>query len=109
MAMQQHEASQAPPTGVSRRRFLLLIGAGLNAIAALDVVSGNLAAAKSGSPLTLGWGENGTLLASDYSALLEHTRRMTFLDENQAALLTAEARFLKSQSSTLPATWSLPR
>ena len=29
------------------------------------------------------------LLASDYSALLEHTRRMTFLDENQAALLTA--------------------
>jgi glucosamine--fructose-6-phosphate aminotransferase (isomerizing) len=63
---------------------------GLNAIAALDVASGNLAAAKSGSPLTLGWAENGTLLASDYSALLEHTRRMTFLDENQAALLTAD-------------------
>ncbi len=35
MAMQQHDASQAPPTGVSRRRFLLLIGAGLNAIAAV--------------------------------------------------------------------------
>jgi len=34
MAMQQHDASQAPPTAVSRRRFLLLIGAGLNAIAA---------------------------------------------------------------------------
>ena len=33
MAMQQHDASQAPPTAVSRRRFLLLIGAGLNAIA----------------------------------------------------------------------------
>jgi len=64
--------------------------AGLNAIAALDVASGNLAAAKSGSPLTLGWAADGTLLASDYAALLEHTRRMTFLDENQAALLTAD-------------------
>jgi glucosamine--fructose-6-phosphate aminotransferase (isomerizing) len=64
--------------------------AGLNAIAALDVASGNLAAAKSGSPLTLGWAEDGVLLASDYSALLEHTRRMTFLEENQAALLTLD-------------------
>ncbi|MCC7371861.1 MAG: glutamine--fructose-6-phosphate transaminase (isomerizing) [Chloroflexi bacterium] len=63
---------------------------GLNAIAALDVKSGCLAAAKSGSPLTLGWAEGGMLLASDYAALLEHTRRMTFLDENQAALLTPD-------------------
>ncbi|MFN8524284.1 MAG: glutamine--fructose-6-phosphate transaminase (isomerizing) [Chloroflexota bacterium] len=63
---------------------------GLNAIAVLDVASGNLAAAKSGSPLTLGWSDSGSMLASDYSALLEHTRRMTFLDEQQAALLTPE-------------------
>ena len=63
---------------------------GLNAVAALDVASGHLAAAKSGSPLTLGWTEGGALLASDYSALLEHTREMTFLDEHQAALLTPD-------------------
>jgi glucosamine--fructose-6-phosphate aminotransferase (isomerizing) len=63
---------------------------GLNAIAALDVRSGCLAAAKNGSPLTLGWANEGMLLASDYSAILEHTRRMTFLDENQAALLTPD-------------------
>jgi glucosamine--fructose-6-phosphate aminotransferase (isomerizing) len=63
---------------------------GLNAVAVLDVASGHLAAAKSGSPLTLGWAPDGALLASDYSALLEHTRRMTFLDEHQAALLTPE-------------------
>jgi glucosamine--fructose-6-phosphate aminotransferase (isomerizing) len=30
------------------------------------------------------------LLASDYSAILEHTRQMTFLDEDQAALLTPD-------------------
>ena len=63
---------------------------GLNAIAALDVRSGCLAAAKSGSPMTLGWASDGMLLASDYAALLEHTRRMTFLDESQAALLTPD-------------------
>jgi len=63
---------------------------GLNAIAALDVRSGCLAAAKNGSPMTLGWATDGMLLASDYAALLEHTRQMTFLDENQAALLTPD-------------------
>src|SRR3712207_6082314 len=63
---------------------------GLNAVAVLDVASGHLAAAKSGSPLTLGWAPDGVLLASDYSALLEPPRRMTFLDEHQAALLTPE-------------------
>ncbi len=34
---------------------------GLNAIAVLDVDSGQLAAAKSGSPLVLGWGEHGNM------------------------------------------------
>jgi len=63
---------------------------GLNAVAVLDIRTRHLAAAKTGSPLTLGWSADGSLLASDYSALLEHTRRMTFLDENQAALLTPE-------------------
>src|SRR5262245_30971115 len=60
---------------------------GLNAIAVLDVSTGQLAAAKSGSPLVLGWGEEGNFLASDYSALLEHTRRVTFVDDRQAALI----------------------
>ena len=63
---------------------------GLNAVAALDIRTRHLAAAKSGSPLTLGWAPDGNMLASDYSALLEHTRTMTFLDENQAALLTPD-------------------
>jgi glutamine---fructose-6-phosphate transaminase (isomerizing) len=60
---------------------------GLNAIAVLDVRTGQLAAAKNGSPLVLGWSEGGNLIASDYSALLEHTRRVTFVEDGQAALL----------------------
>ena len=63
---------------------------GLNAIAVADVAAGQIAAAKSGSPLVLGWTEHGHLLASDFSALLEHTRRVTFVDDGQAVLLSRE-------------------
>jgi glucosamine--fructose-6-phosphate aminotransferase (isomerizing) len=60
---------------------------GLNAIGVLDTASQRLIAAKSGSPLVLGWGQDGNYLASDPNALLPHTRRLTFLDNGQAALL----------------------
>jgi glucosamine--fructose-6-phosphate aminotransferase (isomerizing) len=60
---------------------------GLNAIAVLDVETGQLAAAKSGSPLVLGWSDGGHMLASDYSALLDHTRRVTFIEDGQAVLV----------------------
>jgi glucosamine--fructose-6-phosphate aminotransferase (isomerizing) len=60
---------------------------GLNAVVVLDVRQRQLAAAKSGSPLVLGWSATGSLLASDASALLEHTRRVTFVEDGQAALI----------------------
>jgi glucosamine--fructose-6-phosphate aminotransferase (isomerizing) len=63
---------------------------GLNAVAVLDARTGQLAAAKSGSPLVLGWSEAGNMLASDFSALLEHTRRVTFVDDGQAVLVSRE-------------------
>src|SRR5262249_61483762 len=61
---------------------------GLNAIAVADVATGQIAAAKSGSPLLLGWTGHGHLLASDFSALLEHTRPATFASDRQAVLLS---------------------
>src|SRR5438552_7845051 len=63
---------------------------GLSAIGVLDPQLECLAAAKNGSPLVLGWGNDGNFLASDSSALLEHTRRLTFLEDGQAALIDAE-------------------
>ena len=60
---------------------------GLNAIAVLDADTGQIAAAKSGSPLVLGWATHGHLLARDYGALLEHTRRVSFVDDGQVVLL----------------------
>ncbi len=60
---------------------------GLSAISVLDPREQCLVAAKSGSPMVLGHGADGNFLASDSSALLEHTRRLTFLEDGQAALI----------------------
>lgn len=60
---------------------------GRNAICVLDTRSKRLIAAKSGSPLILGWGEDANYLASQPDAILEHTRRLTFLENGQLALV----------------------
>jgi glucosamine--fructose-6-phosphate aminotransferase (isomerizing) len=63
---------------------------GLSAVAVLDALSGQVAVAKNGSPLVLGWGQNAMFLASDPIALLDHTRHITFLEDDQAAALTPD-------------------
>jgi len=63
---------------------------GLSALGVLDQQEQCIAAAKNGSPLVLGWGEDGNYLASDSSAVLEHTRRLTFVEDGQAALRVVE-------------------
>src|SRR5229473_7631124 len=64
---------------------------GLSALGVLDQHEQCIAAAKNGSPLVLGWGEDGNYLASDSSALLEHTRQLTFLEDGQAALIGTDS------------------
>lgn len=64
---------------------------GLSALGVIDQHQQYIAAAKNGSPLVLGWGEDGNYLASDSSALLEHTRQLTFLEDGQAALISPES------------------
>jgi glucosamine--fructose-6-phosphate aminotransferase (isomerizing) len=64
---------------------------GLSAIGVLDPHLECIAAAKNGSPLVLGWGDDGNYLASDSSALLDHTRKLTFLDDGQAALISGDS------------------
>ncbi|HMJ16126.1 MAG TPA: isomerizing glutamine--fructose-6-phosphate transaminase, partial [Polyangiaceae bacterium] len=61
---------------------------------ALGVVSASdperIVVAKSASPLVIGLGEGETLCGSDIPALLEHTRKMLFLDDGEMAELTRE-------------------
>ncbi len=46
-------------------------------------------AARQGSPLVLGIGEDETLVASDAAALVAHTRRVIYLNDGEAASLRA--------------------
>lgn len=63
---------------------------GLSAIAVLDGETGEIAAAKSGSPLVLGVTEGGCFLASDPAALLPHTRDLIFMEDGQAVNLSSK-------------------
>ncbi|MBI5118702.1 glutamine--fructose-6-phosphate transaminase (isomerizing) [Candidatus Poribacteria bacterium] len=58
---------------------------------ALAVISSHepdtIVAARCGSPLVLGFGDDFNLVASDASAVLSHTRRVVYLDDHQAARL----------------------
>ena len=49
-----------------------------------------LVAAKSATPIVLGLGEGENFVASDIPALLDHTRRVVFLEDGEVAELTAD-------------------
>lgn len=63
---------------------------GLNAFVVLDVVSGTLAATKTGSPLYVGEAEGALLIASDVSALLPHTDRVMRVADGQTVGLSGK-------------------
>jgi glucosamine--fructose-6-phosphate aminotransferase (isomerizing) len=48
-----------------------------------------LYAARLSSPLVIGVGENEYILASDHTALLEHTKKMIYLDDYDVATISA--------------------
>ncbi|MCA9744273.1 glutamine--fructose-6-phosphate transaminase (isomerizing) [candidate division KSB1 bacterium] len=46
--------------------------------------------ARHGSPIVLGFGEGENFVASDASAIVEHTNQVTYLDDGEMAVLTRE-------------------
>jgi len=48
-----------------------------------------LIVAKNSTPIVVGWGEGETLIASDIPALLDHTRKVTFLEDGELAEVKA--------------------
>ncbi len=52
---------------------------------------GTIVAARNGSPLMIGLGEGENLVASDASALLEHTRTVVYLDDGEIAQIRADS------------------
>ncbi len=49
---------------------------------------GTMIAARKGSPLVIGYGDGENIVASDASALVEHTREVTYLKDGEMAILT---------------------
>ena len=60
---------------------------------ALGVVSAGfdgIVAARQDNPLVVGRGETGNFIASDVTAFLEHTRRVTYVEDGDVAVLTGD-------------------
>ena len=60
---------------------------GLNAIVVVNTESSEIIAAKNGSPLVVGIGENEYYVASDAVGILPHTRNIIFLKDNELVSL----------------------
>lgn len=60
-----------------------------------------LIAARRGSPLVIGLGDSENLIASDASALVKHTRKVVYLQDNEIALLTKDSVSLKNLDDKL--------
>ncbi len=52
---------------------------------------GKIVTARRGSPIVIGVGEGETIVASDASAILAHTQRVIYLDDNDIAIVTADS------------------
>ncbi|MEO8199020.1 MAG: glutamine--fructose-6-phosphate transaminase (isomerizing) [Gemmatimonadota bacterium] len=59
-----------------------------------------LVAARNGSPLLVGVGEDEYFVASDASAVLEHTRSVVYLDDGEMAVLTRDGYHVRDLSAT---------
>ena len=51
---------------------------------------GTIIAARRGSPILIGVGDDETLVASDAAAIVSHTRQVIYLDDNDVAVVTAD-------------------
>jgi len=60
---------------------------GLNAILVFHALSHEIIAAKTGSPLVIGIGQNEYFIASDASGIIPHTRNVIFLKDHEMVIL----------------------
>jgi glutamine---fructose-6-phosphate transaminase (isomerizing) len=67
---------------------------GLNAVVIANAVSKEIVAAKTGSPLICGIGEQELFVASDACAIIKHTKKVIFLEDNQMVILGEKLKLI---------------
>ncbi len=73
---------------------------GTYGIAVVSEINPNeIVVARSGSPLVIGIGHGETLIASDASALIGHTRKAIYLNDGEVATITAKSVEIKTLDS----------
>ncbi len=70
-------------------------------LAAMCASEQKIVVARRGSPLILGIGEHETFVASDASAIIEHTQRVIYLNDNEIASLSEDGYSLKNINGKL--------
>ncbi len=60
---------------------------GLNAIVVANAMSGEIVVSKNGSPIIVGIGKNEFFVSSDAFGIVEHTRKVIFLKDNEMVIL----------------------
>lgn len=60
---------------------------GFNAFVVANAKSNEIIAVKSGSPIVAGIGKDGLYISSDVSGIINHTREIIFLEDNQMVVL----------------------
>lgn len=68
---------------------------GMNAIVVAYAPSQEIVAAKTGSPMVVGIGENELFVASDAAGIVKHTRNVIFLEDNQMVILGKKLKLLQ--------------
>jgi glucosamine--fructose-6-phosphate aminotransferase (isomerizing) len=92
-----------------RKAFNLVHG--LNAVVVMNALSSEIIAAKTGSPLIVGVGNNDFFISSDVAGIIKHTRKVIFIEDNQMVILgkklqlihLPDGREIKPKTQTL--TW----
>jgi glutamine---fructose-6-phosphate transaminase (isomerizing) len=67
---------------------------GLNAVVVANAVSKEIVAAKTGSPLICGIGDRELFVASDACAIVKHTKKVIFLEDNQMVILGEKLKLI---------------